>query len=697
MTMQHISTASTTQPRQHSERITHVRTKQHSALSFIRQFSHVLSLIMFLAIAFNGELLAQSPEQWIKDAGVRVDVGSGADPDSARAANPDVFQLPDGRYRMYYTGHVNPIGSATSILSAVSTDGLVWSKESGVRLSVGGGAVRGDGAAFDDGQVEEPSVIRLDTGEYWMYYGAIGNSTARRVILRASSPDGLTWTKDPSFYITGEQPTIPDTHVGGQLIVRDLGGYRMYFNNYNTGSASQSSVMLATSVDGLAWTIIPGHVLTGNDVTGTFVYSSGIREVATGIQRLYFSAGSPERIYSATSLDGGFSWAIDPGLRLDFGGPGDYDYTRLTSGTVNRVGDATILYYTGRGPDGSDTHRILSARLDQPVTPTITWLDPASITYGTALTSTQLNASASVPGSFSYSPSVGIVLNAGSAQTLSVTFTPDDILHNTSASASVHISVVPASLSVSADSVSRFFGTPNPVLTGTIVGLANGDAISATFVSTATIDSPAGSYSITPVISDPGGRLPNYLLVSTNGTLTILPATSFGSTQLWVGLKNSDDQGTRFDVRLEVSKNGSLVTSGLVRCVDNVTRNADAAVQLSIVPEQFGSVRYDSGDVLAIKVLTRIGTNPDETKCSGHNNAVGLRLYYDAVSRQSRFGVTFDANPAVNFFLHTNGSSNLLNTIAPVATTANFKDSAAVNYAGGNPWKDIATWSVTIP
>jgi hypothetical protein len=131
--------------------------------------------------------------------------------------------------------------------------------------------------------------------------------------------------------------------------------------------------------------------------------------------------------------------------------------------------------------------------------------------------------------------------------------------------------------------------------------------------------------------------------------------------------------------------------------VDNVTRNADAAVQLSIVPEQFGSVRYDSGDVLAIKVLTRIGTNPDETKCSGHNNAVGLRLYYDAVSRQSRFGVTFDANPAVNFFLHTNGSSNLLNTIAPVATTANFKDSAAVNYAGGNPWKDIATWSVTIP
>ncbi|MBT0895788.1 hypothetical protein KI811_18470, partial [Geobacter hydrogenophilus] len=56
--------------------------------------------------------------------------------------------------------------------------------------------------------------------------------------------------------------------------------------------------------------------------------------------------------------------------------------------------------------------------------PTITWTAPAAITYGTALSATQLNASAgTVAGTFTYSPALGTVLNAGS-QTLSVTFTP---------------------------------------------------------------------------------------------------------------------------------------------------------------------------------------------------------------------------------------------------------------------------------
>ena len=46
-------------------------------------------------------------------------------------------------------------------------------------------------------------------------------------------------------------------------------------------------------------------------------------------------------------------------------------------------------------------------------TPTITWANPADITYGTALGATQLNATADVPGTFVYTPAAGTVLNAG--------------------------------------------------------------------------------------------------------------------------------------------------------------------------------------------------------------------------------------------------------------------------------------------
>jgi hypothetical protein len=58
-------------------------------------------------------------------------------------------------------------------------------------------------------------------------------------------------------------------------------------------------------------------------------------------------------------------------------------------------------------------------------TPAITWATPAAIPYGTALSSTQLNATSTVAGTFVYSPAAGAILNAGS-QTLSVTFTPMD-------------------------------------------------------------------------------------------------------------------------------------------------------------------------------------------------------------------------------------------------------------------------------
>src|SRR6185503_14224624 len=69
---------------------------------------------------------------------------------------------------------------------------------------------------------------------------------------------------------------------------------------------------------------------------------------------------------------------------------------------------------------------------------------PADIIYGTALSATQLNATASVPGTFVYTPAAGTVLSAGAAQTLSVSFTPTDAANYTSATKTVAINVLKA-------------------------------------------------------------------------------------------------------------------------------------------------------------------------------------------------------------------------------------------------------------
>ncbi len=75
-------------------------------------------------------------------------------------------------------------------------------------------------------------------------------------------------------------------------------------------------------------------------------------------------------------------------------------------------------------------------------TPTITWSKPANITYGTALSNVQLDASASVPGPFVYTPPAGTVLSVGLHQKLNTTFMPNDIVNYTTASAAVSTNVL---------------------------------------------------------------------------------------------------------------------------------------------------------------------------------------------------------------------------------------------------------------
>ncbi len=63
--------------------------------------------------------------------------------------------------------------------------------------------------------------------------------------------------------------------------------------------------------------------------------------------------------------------------------------------------------------------------------------------YGTALSATQLNATASVPGTFTYSPAAGTVLRAGKT-TVTAVFTPTDNVDYSGASAAQTITVTQA-------------------------------------------------------------------------------------------------------------------------------------------------------------------------------------------------------------------------------------------------------------
>jgi len=57
---------------------------------------------------------------------------------------------------------------------------------------------------------------------------------------------------------------------------------------------------------------------------------------------------------------------------------------------------------------------------------------------------------------------------------------------------------------------------------------------------------------------------------------------SLSDLHVWVGLKNSDDQGTYFDVRAEIRKNGAMIASGETKNIQGVTRNPDQAKEVAV-------------------------------------------------------------------------------------------------------------------
>jgi hypothetical protein len=158
---------------------------------------------------------------------------------------------------------------------------------------------------------------------------------------------------------------------------------------------------------------------------------------------------------------------------------GSYVYSPA-AGTVLAVGSHTLSVTFTPTNAGNYTPSTATASVTLTVnkaTPAITWATPAAITYGTALSATQLDASSTVAGSFAYSPVAGTVLTAGS-HTLSATFAPTNTTDYTTATATVTLTVNKATPTIT-------WATPAAITFGTALSGTQLDAkasVPGTFV-----------------------------------------------------------------------------------------------------------------------------------------------------------------------------------------------------------------------
>ena len=165
--------------------------------------------------------------------------------------------------------------------------------------------------------------------------------------------------------------------------------------------------------------------------------------------------------------------------------------------------------------------------ITQSTTPVVITVNNASRAYGqpnpafTSSVSGALNGDTftitySTPAN-QFSPVGQYAINASVSGAALANYTSVQVVSGT-------LTITPASgLVVTCGSTSRQYGTANPVFGYTVSGLLNGDTVTVTCSTTATITSPIGAYPITATVSGPAAA--NYSLTVVQGTLTITPAT----------------------------------------------------------------------------------------------------------------------------------------------------------------------------
>ena len=192
---------------------------------------------------------------------------------------------------------------------------------------------------------------------------------------------------------------------------------------------------------------------------------------------------------------------------------GTFAYTPTATTVMNTVGNQQLnVTFTPDNANYTTATAGVTLSVINKLIPVITWGTPVAITYGTALTATQLNATTSVAGTFAYTPPLTTVLSAGS-QTLSTTFTPTETSTYGTVTTTVTITVNKATATITLGALNQnYTGTASTVTaTTTPAGLTTG----ITYNGTTTAPTAAGSYPVVATIND------NNYQGSTTGTLVI--------------------------------------------------------------------------------------------------------------------------------------------------------------------------------
>jgi hypothetical protein len=180
-----------------------------------------------------------------------------------------------------------------------------------------------------------------------------------------------------------------------------------------------------------------------------------------------------------------------------------------------------------------------------------------------------------------------------------------------------------------------------------------------------------------------GGTFADGIFLFASGSClgTLAPAN------VWLGLKNSDDVGTKFDLRVEVLKNAAVISSGQVNSVPGGSSGFNNAAQRTVSLSPIAPGVVVSGDTLGLRVSVRIAA-------TGHRSGTARLWFNDSVAN-SGFGATIGG--VTSQFYLTGTAAPTLRVGTPGVGPRRSVDVTVDRAVGGNPFKPFGTWTLIWP
>jgi sugar lactone lactonase YvrE len=442
----------------------------------------------------------------------------------------------------------------------------------------------GDNALATAAQLNLPTALALDASNN-LYLADTGNHRIRKIsaagiisTFAGTGTQGFSGDSGPALSATVDSPTGLALDASNNLYLADTHNHRIRKITAVTG--------IITTLAGTGTLGFSGD--TADSTTANLALPHGITMDPAGNLYLADTANHRIRRIDATTGiittvagDGTQAFAGDggPAIAASLDSPRSASVSPSTLLTLSDTGNQRIRQLEAAPAPATNIHTIAGLGGTTPGALTLT--APSVIAYGTGQLTAAFASTTNATGDVTFldttnNTALGTATLVANIATLPTTSLPagqhnitatyaGDQTHLSAQSSALALSITRRQLNATITPTTLLYGQPIPAISGNLTGVLpqDGSNLSATFTTTATTGSDAGTYSITATLTGPAAG--NYALPSPAAILTIIPAPTIIT---FSNLITSATTGSSITLTAHVASTTSGTPTGTVTLLD---------------------------------------------------------------------------------------------------------------------------------